>query len=185
MDQRISGPTEANDDAPLHVTVTTPRGSITIDDFTDDDMMDSFGDPNAFDPDKTYRFHIAFHTGDDDDIDLRGLERVVLKSFNIALTAEGYERLAYLDDHEGVWTRMWGATAHKFGQLGDCSAPALGVFGFDTQEIDDELQQDRLMRVWKWFLRHHGYATGPIETAVLTPEAFEQTGDNPFRHRRD
>ena len=179
--------TPANDDAPLSVTVTTPRGTVTFDDFSDEDMMDSFDDPNAFDPDRTYRFFIAFHTGDDDDLELRGPERVVVKSFTIDLTADSFEHLSYLDDHtdpEGAWTRMWRATAHRFGQLGDCTAPALGVFGFDTHEIDDDLQQTRLMRVWKWFLRHQGYASGPIETTVHTPDVYDRMGDDPFRNQQ-
>ena len=183
MAQTGSRPASANDNSPTPVTVTTPRGSVTFDDFSDDDMMGSFDDPNAFDPDRTYRFFIAFHTGDDDDIELRGPERVVVKSFMIDLTADSFEHLSYLDDHtdpEGAWTRMWRATAHRYGQLGDCTAPALGVFGFDTHEIDDDLQQTRLMRVWKWFLRHQGYASGPIETTVHTPDVYDRMGDDPF-----
>ncbi len=151
-------------------------------------MINSFNNPNAFNSTMTYRFFIAFHTGDNEDLKLCGPERVVLKSFTIDVTSENFEKLSYLDDHDnhkGAWTKMWRATAHKFGQMGDCTAPALGVFGFDTHEIDNKLQMARLIRVWKWFLRHHGYQSGLIETRIHTPSAFEQLGDNPFRGQED
>ena len=136
---------------------------------------------DRFNPDMTYRFVIFFNVGDDDALDEFGPERVVVKSFTIGVTGEDFARLVYLDDHtDGAWTGFWRKTAWKFGQLGLCTDPAIGLFGFDTSEIDTDLQLDRLMRVWKWFHRRHGYATGPIETMTLTPEQYEERGEDIF-----
>tara|TARA_B100000929_G_scaffold65886_1_gene50241 strand:- start:8352 stop:8912 length:561 start_codon:yes stop_codon:yes gene_type:complete len=181
MNQTGSRPVSANDDDTSHGTVITSHGTVSFDDFTDDDMMNSFDDENTFNPDMTYRFFIAFHVGDDEDLELRGPERVVVKSFTIAMTSDTFERLIYLDDHtNGAWTDMWRWSAWKIGQLGDCTAPALGVFGFDSHEIETEAEQDRVMNAWKHFMQRHGYPTGPIETATHTPDDFEKMGDNPF-----
>lgn len=133
-----------------------------------------------FNPDMTYRFVISFYVGDDDDQEACGPARIIVKHFTIVLTAENYERCLYLDDHtDNAWTSLWRATAWKFGQLGLCTAPALGLFGFDTQEIDEPLEQDRIMRVWRWFHRHHGFETGPVETIVHTPDGYDE--DDPTR----
>ena len=135
----------------------------------------------SFNSDMTYRFFVAFHMGDDEEQDLSGPERVVVKSFTIAITSDTFDRLAYLDDHtKGAWTDMWRWSAWKFGQLGENSAPALGMFGFDSNEIETEAEQDRVMHAWKNFLQRHGYPTGPIETSNYTPSEFEKIGDNPF-----
>lgn len=136
---------------------------------------------DRFNPNLTYRFVIFFSMGDNDAVDELGPERVVVKSFTIGMTEEHFSRLIYLDDHtDGAWTRFWQKTAWKFGQLGECTDPAIGLFGFDTSEIDTDLQQNRLMRVWKWLHRRHGYMTGPIETMTLTPEEHEERGEDVF-----
>lgn len=135
----------------------------------------------AFDPDMTYRFYVVFLVGDDDDVEEQGPERVIVKSFTIAVTADDFERLVFLDDYtEGAWDGFWRKTRWKFGQMGLCTNPSEGLFGFDTNEIDEPLQQDRLMRTWRWFLRRHGYTTGPIETMNLTLEEYDASDDNPF-----
>jgi hypothetical protein len=136
----------------------------------------------TFNHELTYRFAISFHVGDDDDQDECGPERTIVKHFTIGLTPENYERLVYMDDHADVaWTNMWRATAWKFGQLGLCTAPSLGIFGFDTQEIDEPLEQDRIMRIWRWFHRHHGFETGPVETVTYTPDEYDALGDDLFK----
>lgn len=134
-----------------------------------------------FNPDLIYRFHIMFFVGDDDDVEEVGPERVIVKSFTIAVTAENFERLVYADDYTDFgWDRFWRKTRWKFGQMGLCTAPSRGLFGFDTVEIDEPLEQDRVMRVWRWYIRHLGYETGPIETMTLTREEFDATDENPF-----
>ena len=130
---------------------------------------------DTFDPDMTYRFVVFFNVGDNDAVDEVGPEQIIVKSFPINVTANDYDRLVYIDDHtNGAWTRLWQTAAWEFGQLGNCTDPSIGIFGFDTDEIDGQDQMDRLMQVWKDFHDTQGYETGSIETMILTPEEYQE-----------
>lgn len=121
-----------------------------------------------FDPNVTYRFLIAFFGENDEE---EGY--VEVRHFTVDLDEKSFERLSWLDEYEDcAWTEKWRNMAHTYGQLGNCTDPESGEFGFDSNEYWEKDNRTKVMQEWHNFLTSHGFVCGQIESCEYEIEDY-------------